>query len=323
MPIQRLQARRLFRRFGALSAGLALIGSLTASLLVEGPALATVSNHGVPLSYVAMGDSYSSVGTLTSPASGAPWECSQDSDSYPYVVAARLGAHLTDVACAGATSANLTGSQYPGQSPQLDALDATTDIVTIGIGGNDDSANASSSNPAQGFLAKSIIECGSIDLLHLWTGTPCKDRYGAQLRQAIRAEGPILAADFRRVHRKAPNAAVFVVGYADVLPQHGSCFPTIPLSPGDLSFMNDVEKRLNAVIALEAATHSATFVDTFDASIGHDACQPESNRWIEPLIPGTDAAPVHPNAAGQHAIGTLVAQAVTHSLDAGDTDLPD
>jgi hypothetical protein len=56
--------------------------------------------------------------------------------------------------------------------------------------------------------------------------------------------------------------------------------------------------------------NNATYVDTYTPSIGHDACQPEGTRWIEPPIPGTDAAPVHPNAAGESADAQAVEAAM-------------
>jgi hypothetical protein len=66
----------------------------------------------------------------------------------------------------------------------------------------------------------------------------------------------------------------------------------------------------------QAATHGATFVDTFTGSIGHDACKAEPTRWVEPLIPGTNAFPIHPNARGEAASGRAVigalGPAVTH-----------
>jgi hypothetical protein len=55
------------------------------------------------------------------------------------------------------------------------------------------------------------------------------------------------------------------------------------------------------MLATQAGANHATFVNTFTPSVGHDACQPESVRWIEPVLPGTDAAPVHPNTAGEAA----------------------
>jgi hypothetical protein len=34
-------------------------------------------------------------------------------------------------------------------------------------------------------------------------------------------------------------------------------------------------------------------------SEGHDACQPQGVRWIEPVLQGTDPVVVHPNALGE------------------------
>lgn len=288
-----------------------LVAAALASCWSLAPADATTT-----LNYVAMGDSYSSVGTLLSPVPGSPPVCARDTDSYPFVTAKALGTTVTDVACGGATSASLSGSQHPGVPPQLAALDDSTDVVTIGIGGNDNSADPSDPSSASGFLAQAIVKCGSADLLSLWTGSPCKNRYQSQLQDEVAAEAPTIAADLKAIHAAAPHAAVFVVGYADILPQRGACFPSMPLSPGDVAFMNAIEQQLNAVIAAQAVANGATYVDVYAATIGHDACQPESNRWVEPLLPGTDAAPVHPNAAGQHAIGLLVAEAISARIGA-------
>jgi lysophospholipase L1-like esterase len=282
----------------------------TAAVVAGGLVVANGATAAGPLNYVAMGDSYSTVGKLTSVAHGSPPECGRDIDSYPFVVAHALAASLTDVACGGAVSASLTGSQYPGVPPQLVALSPSTDVVTITIGGNDNSKNPSDPNSADGFLAQFILKCGATDLAHLWTGTPCKNMYQAQLQTLLAAEKPIIDADFSEIEAAAPNAALFVIGYADILPQSGACFPTIPLSVGDTAFMNGIEVQINQIEAGEAAAHHATFVDAYTLSIGHDACQPERNRWVEPLIPGTDAAPVHPNAKGQRAIGTFIAATI-------------
>jgi hypothetical protein len=34
-------------------------------------------------------------------------------------------------------------------------------------------------------------------------------------------------------------------------------------------------------------------------SEGHDACRPVGVRWIEPVLQGTNAVVVHPNALGR------------------------
>jgi hypothetical protein len=49
------------------------------------------------------------------------------------------------------------------------------------------------------------------------------------------------------------------------------------------------------------------YVDTYTPSIGHDACQPPLIRWVEPVAPAADAAPVHPNRFGMEATAAAVA----------------
>ena len=43
-------------------------------------------------------------------------------------------------------------------------------------------------------------------------------------------------------------------------------------------------------------------------SNGHDACQPLGVRWVEPVLQGTNAVVVHPNALGE---SQMAAQAMT------------
>jgi hypothetical protein len=52
------------------------------------------------------------------------------------------------------------------------------------------------------------------------------------------------------------------------------------------------------MLATQAAGNGATLVNWYQASIGHDACKSSSTRWVEPLVPGELAAPIHPNKAG-------------------------
>ncbi|MDQ6854335.1 MAG: SGNH/GDSL hydrolase family protein, partial [Actinomycetota bacterium] len=75
-------------------------------------------------------------------------------------------------------------------------------------------------------------------------------------------------------------------------------YPQMPMTPGDVPYLRGIEKALNAMLAEQAAANDATFVDTYAASVGHDACQIPSVRWVEPVTPTAPAAPVHPNQLG-------------------------
>ncbi len=259
----------------------------------------TPSLAGAAPSYVSLGDSYVSGPFILPFASGAPLECLQSARNYPHLAAATLGLSLRDVSCSGATTENLTtNAQYSDQPPQLDTLSSTTQVVSVGIGGND-----------KGLFLNTLITCGAEDLVFPF-GTPCKATYGHKLAEEIVEDGPVVGAAVHQIHVISPAAKVFVVGYPDILPQSGNCWPTVPLTTGDVAYLNGVEKELNAMLSSEAATNSATYVDSYTPSIGHDACKSLSVRYVEPVLPESDAFSVHPNERGMEADASEVEAAM-------------
>ena len=238
--------------------------------------------------YTALGDSYAA-GPLIPNQSLNPLGCLRSDHNYAHLTAAAKGLTLTDVSCSGATTNDMTEAQNvePGPNPpQFNGLNASTNVVSVTIGGND-----------IGFTE--IIEsCITYNPF----STPCKDKYDPgghdQLAERIANAAPKVAAVLQGIHARSPNARVFVVNYPDILPSGSGCWPTIPLSFGDVPYLHATEERLNAMLATAAATNGATLVDWYTPSIGHDACKGSSTRWVEPLIPGELSAPVHPNKAG-------------------------
>jgi hypothetical protein len=116
-----------------------------------------------------------------------------------------------------------------------------------------------------------------------------------------------VAAVIRAVKAKAPSARVAVVGYPAILPDSGfGCWPVVPIAFGDVPYLRSTEKSLNAMLSSTASANGATFVDTYTPSVGHDSCQGSSTRWVEGLVPGTSAAPFHPNAAGEQGMSVAV-----------------
>jgi hypothetical protein len=250
-------------------------------------------------SYVALGDSYTS-GPFIPPAATAPALCLQSAANYPHLAAGALGLSLTDVSCAGATVSDMTQSQYPGVSPQFDALSASDSVVTIGIGGNDNNT-----------FATALVGCSVLDIADPENiGAPCKAAFGDSLAGNIASDAVTIGTALRQVHALAPNARVYVVGYPDILPSHGNCWPQMPLTTGDVVYLNGVENDLNAMLQQQAGANGATFVDTYARSIGHDACKSESVRWVEPIVPSSGAISVHPNAAGESAMARAVEAAI-------------
>lgn len=242
-------------------------------------------------SYVALGDSYAAgpLIPLQDPTSPA---CLRSNRNYPSLVAdtGRVP-DFRDVSCSGAVTDDLFTPQAGTNAPQLDALGPDTAGVTLSIGGND-----------IGF-ATIITECGARSGTDLG-GAACRDFYtdangDDELAARIEETAPKVAAALEEIANRSPEAEVYLVGYPAILPDEGpGCFPVVPFSAGDVAYLRDTEKALNAMLAEQADAAGVTYVDTYDAFIGHDACTPPGTKWIEGLVPTAPAAPVHPNALG-------------------------
>ncbi|MGW0136326.1 SGNH/GDSL hydrolase family protein [Streptomyces sp. NPDC003299] len=243
-----------------------------------------------PLDYVALGDSYSA-GSGVLPVDPTNLLCLRSTANYPHVLADRTGARLTDVTCGGAQTKDFTEAQYPGTAPQLDAVGADTDLVTLTIGGNDNNT-----------FINAVVSCGTAGVLTGGKGSPCKDHFGSSFDDQIEANTyPALVAALRGVRAKAPHARVAALGYPWIVPQtyDPSCFLKLPVAEGDVPYLRGIQAHLNTVVARAARETGATYVDFAAASDGHDACQAPGTRWIEPLLFGQNIVPVHPNALGE------------------------
>jgi GDSL-like lipase/acylhydrolase family protein len=283
------RARRLprGRALALVVAAMALFGAVAAA------------NAGAA-TYTALGDSYAA-GPLIPNQSLNPLGCLRSDHNYAHLTASAKGLTLTDVSCSGATTNDMTETQNvePGPNPpQFNGLSAGTNIVSLTIGGND-----------IGFTE--IIEnCITYNPF----STPCKDQYDSgghdQLAERIENAAPKVGAVLQGIHERSPNARVFVVNYPDILPTGSGCWPTVPLSFGDVPYLHATEERLNSMLATQAAAHGATIVNWYSASIGHDACKGSGTRWVEPLIPSELTAPVHPNKAGMAGAAAVLEAAI-------------
>ena len=249
--------------------------------------------------YVSLGDSYAA-GPLI-PNQLPPFGCLKSDHNYAHLAAPSLGLSLRDPSCSGAETEDMTQAQNvePGPNPpQFNSLDSETQVVSLTIGGNDIGFSE---------VAQSCITLNPF-------ATPCKDKYNSggkdQLAERIEATAPLVAAVLQGIHSRAPNARVFAVNYPAIFPETGfGCWPQMPIGFGDVPYLRATEQRLNAMLASQAGANGATVVDWYKASIGHDACKSQSNRWVEPLIPGELAAPIHPTKAGMQGAATALVAA--------------
>jgi GDSL-like Lipase/Acylhydrolase family len=264
-----------------------------------------------PDSYVALGDSYTA-GPAITPQDTSRLGCLRSDANYPNLLAPDLGLPaFRDVSCSGAETEDMFATQdvdpNPDNPPQLNALDRNTQVVTLGIGGND-----------IGF--SSIAEtCVRLAFQARFQGSPCKDHFTAGGTDQIAARIAALAPDLNRVidaiQSRSPEAEVFVRGYPAILPETTTlfelCQAAMPIAKGDVAYLrDDVEKRLNATIRDVAGVQGEVYVDMYTPSIGHDACKAPTVRWVEPLVPAADAAPVHPNRLGMQGMAEIMRSAM-------------
>jgi lysophospholipase L1-like esterase len=289
MEVRALTGRRR-RRFALLVVLVVSIAAWTTA------AVARADN------YVSLGDSYVA-GPLIPTVIGSPFGCIRSDHNYPHQAAGGIGLSLRDPSCSGAKTDHMTQPQDVDPDgpnpPQFNSLDASTTVVSLTIGGNDIGFSS---------VAEDCVTYNPFS-------SPCKDKYDSggvdQISQRIQATAPKVAAVLQGIHSLAPSARVFVVNYPAIFPESGrGCWPQMPISFSDTPYLRAKEQELNQMLATQAAANNATLVSWYSASIGHDACKSSSVRWVEPLVPGNLAAPIHPNGAGMQGAANALVSAV-------------
>lgn len=283
-----------------------LVAVLSAAILL--PATAATASAAEYRHYVALGDSYTS-GPFVPAQRLDPLGCGRSTANYPSVLAAAVHpGRFTDVSCAGADTTNMTRPQrvpFDGtNAPQLDALRVDTDLVTLGIGGNDHGVFSTLTATCPGLRASDP------------TGNPCEKHFGATgtdtIAAAIDSIGPRVEAVLAAVHERSPGARVLVVGYPRIAPEQGYCPDVLPFADGDYAWLNGVEEALNRALSDAAdADGKAEFVDTFGPSRGHDACARGGSAWINGKNQDVFAAAAyHPLKAGMAGVAAVVLKAL-------------
>ncbi|WP_084510544.1 SGNH/GDSL hydrolase family protein [Nocardia lijiangensis] len=294
------------RAFSSLAALVAAAAALTAA---TGPAHARSIDTGAR--YVALGASYAAGPGLTPVLDEG---CLRSSSNYPGQLADALGLSLVDVTCSGATTANILDKPQrlpggPAMPPQIGAVTADTELVTITIGGND-------LGMIGGMIARS---CGP----GLVGGIPVVPSLATQVCASVLGDsGEPTAADFDRVRQsiaevvrtvrsKAPNATVLLVENIPVLDHDGTVCAKVPLSQPDAA---SARRTYDGLIAETRAAARETGVATvaIPNADDHNACAatPWTYGFNSPLdsdapdvgLVATIASSYHPNAAGMSAV---------------------
>src|ERR1700734_394367 len=133
---------RISRRAWLAGAG-ALATTMIAAACLAAPALGGVQpppGAARPGPMVALGDSYTAGALLPTDLTARPLGWLRSTRAYPVLVAAALGASLTDVACASAGVENMTSAQRTSigtNAPQLNALASDDSLVVLTLSGDD------------------------------------------------------------------------------------------------------------------------------------------------------------------------------------------
>src|SRR4051794_69705 len=303
----------------------ALAATTSAALLLAvGPATLGRETVRLPthVDYVALGDSYSA-GPLIPDQRTDPVTCLRSANNYPAFLAGYVGVRTyRDVTCSGARVRDLAHRQSPflggAKVPrQLDALSPKTDLVTVGLGGND-----------LNVFADMTSICRAVAVQHRH-GAPCLRHFtdargvNTKYRDAKRIQAH-LATALREIHHAARNAKVVVVGYPRLLPDHGTC-AAAPFATGDYPFARKVGRLLNRSLRRAAAAHHATYVGTYGVSRGHDLCAGH-HAWINGPDNTAEAAAFHPFEKGErgmarHVFRVLTGEAAPRGGDAAPPSL--
>jgi lysophospholipase L1-like esterase len=283
--------------------------------------------------YVALGDSYAA-GQGNPAESSKPWVdrtgkptnvlngCNRSAVAYPLRVSKWLtrdsllpSMSLRFLACSGATTEDVWDSgaytehdlEPPGGKEWQQTLD-TADlhnarVVTVMIGGND----IGFANVLSGCSFPHEYECNPSSA----------DSWIADLQQNIATLEPVLRETYQHVEGLAPNAALYVVGYPDLLPANASaaheatCSAQTTISPEGIGYLIENQDRLDGAVQQAAEEAGAHFVNPNVTGrggfTGHDVCA--ANPWFNWLSKPVEYS-YHPNKAGQGALATDVEAAI-------------
>jgi lysophospholipase L1-like esterase len=235
--------------------------------------------------WVAMGDSYAS-GQGANDYSGG--SCRRSANAYWALLHGRLRHGLTSgssdfVACSGATTAEV-------RAHQLSALDPTTRLVTISVGGD---------NLGFSGVVKSCVKPG---------GTSCKEALRDHVNtSSLRRLRASLRAIYSDIRSRAASATVLVLGYPQLTPPDhiDGCGA---MDSSDAPYLHRAGVRLNRSIRrVVGSRRGFRFIGLVSTFQGHPACDDGAADWINGVNLKDTQESFHPNAPGHRAIAAHLA----------------
>lgn len=270
------------------------------SMLISGGTAAaqTPPRHAL---YVALGESFTA-------QSGNPEynrePCERAPGTYPTLVARALHLDLTNVACSGADSADLSSQTQPGSAgPQVTEVGTHVRLVTILIGLDDLGVF-----PYRFITELAACEAGNSTRPVEQTCQALPDMEAAPLEAEVSAAGKNLAMALAWLHRHRPRAEVYVLDYPAVVGT-AACSANEYLVPADAVLYRSVLEQLNGVVAADASEASVGFVNLYRPSLTPGGCP----HWLAPPT-ATAVFPLHPSSSGLEAMAATVESAIRHGV---------
>ncbi|MFE3190726.1 SGNH/GDSL hydrolase family protein [Nocardia sp. NPDC059240] len=278
----------------------------TIAIVAAGSLVGIAPAHADGGKYVALGDSYAAGVGISNILDKT---CSRSDRNYAHLFAAARGYSLTDVTCGGATTDSVT-------STQLSAVTSDTNLVTLGVGGND-----------IGFtdIVRSCVEAGTLGtgsgtgsavLQTLGTGSTsgsaelllgCKNKYDASMPGRLSDASAKVAKLVSDIKSRAPQARVVLVGYPHILPDNAAlCAGRQPVLPADVDWARDtVIGGLNTMLKSQTGIE---YFSTYEIYNGHDVCEAIPDRWVNGTsVDNGEGAQFHPNQYGHAATAQRMA----------------
>ncbi|MBC7761680.1 MAG: hypothetical protein H7201_07760, partial [Candidatus Saccharibacteria bacterium] len=274
---------------------------------VRGRYIFSVRNGGTLVNkYVALGDSYQSgEGTFDYiDGTDVPGvnECHRSDYAYPSLLV-NEGVVKLDLdfrACSGAEiptmliPSSTSGPPWNDGIAQVNALDTSTRLVTVGIIGNDLGFGD--------FVEKCIR-------LSLFNSKSCENDLGSSLEEQLTSleSGGLkknLTELYRLIRAKAPNARVVVVSYPHFFPEYNNekhCGYIYRVS--DQLWMNAAADRADTAIGVIARNAGFEYANMADSNQGFEMCTPlEAMNGIKGTLVSHSKETYHPNKRGHELI---------------------
>lgn len=230
------------------------------------------ANAATSYNYAALGDSYSA-GVGTGDYYSNSGSCDRSPESYAALwEAAHTVSNFDFAACSGAKTTDVIANQLGG-------LSASTNLITMNIGGND-----------AGF--SSVMETCDEDTIFGNSG--CLNAVNSAENFVKSSLPGLLDTLYADIKKDAPNAKVIIVGYPEFYQVPGSC--SVGLSDTERSAIDGGADLIDSTTKTEAGKYGFTFDDVRTAFSQHEICS--SSAWINSVDWTDITESYHPKAAG-------------------------